>query len=518
MKWAHFLHIYQPADQHPGILEKIVNESYRPLLKGFLRTPETKVTLNINGTLVEKLFEHGYRDVLEDIKVLVDMGRLELTGSAKYHAFLPLLPEKEVERQIRLNEETMKKYLGDAFVKKGFFSPEMGYSPKVAAVVEKLGYEWMFIDEVSVCEPGETLEDKHVNKIYKIKGTNLKAYFREKQPSNVIMGALTRSAESLEKVMKDRLKTDTYVVTAMDGETFGHHRPGFVDSLMDIFGSKAFDNVFVSNLPEYFSETEEVIPKNSSWASSSVDVQEGNPYNLWMYKGNKIHEYQWELVDLAIRVVNDSNYSDEKYPHMLEEEMDWDDMSEDQKRGEERKRGWVHARGLLDQSLNSDPMWWASARPWWSVEMIEKGMNALYKVVSAVPDATDEQIDRAEELYKNILFTAHEWQRGGIVDQMAEEDLAERKIPLSKRFAAEGTYEAMLKALKDEEMAAAGRREYESAIKWRDSQYKLERDLDIYDAVHVIDLFRAEGNFAKFEEYLKDYRKRYREVSKGQPE
>lgn len=518
MKWAHFLHIYQPADQHPGILEKIVNESYRPILKGLMKVPEARVTLNINGTLVEKLFEHGYRDVIDSIKVLVDLGRIELTGSAKYHAFLPLLPEHEVERQIKLNEETMAKYFGDAFVKKGFFSPEMGYSPKVAKVVEKLGYQWMIIDEVSICEPGTTLEDKVMNKIYKIEGTELQAFFREKQPSNVIMGALVRSADSLIKVMQKRIPTNTYVVTAMDGETFGHHRPGLEEALFDVLRSPELEGVFISELPNHFDNVEYVVPKDSSWASSAVDVANNNPYNLWLDPKNKIHSYEWELADLAVRVVNKSEYSDEKYPHMLEEEMSWDDMSDDQKYHEERKRRWVAARGLLDSSLNSDPMWWASARPWWSVEMIEKGMNALYKVVNDVPDAWQEDKDKAEDLYKNILFTAHEWQRAGIVDKMAEEDAAERKIPLSKRFAAEGTYVSLMKALKDEEMNAAAKREYEQAIKWRDSQYKLERDLDIYDAVHIIDLFKAEGDFAKFEEYLREYRQKYRAVSKGQPE
>lgn len=518
MKWAHFLHIYQPADQHPGILDKIVNESYRPLLKGLYKIPEAKLTLNINGILIELLFKHGYRDVIDDIKGLVELGRLELTGSAKFHSFLPLIPEEEVERQIRLNEETMVKYLGDKFKKKGFFPPEMGYSPKVASIVEKMGYEWILIDEVAVCEPGEVLGDRKLNKTYKIQGTNLRVYFREKHPSNVIMGALTRSADSLKRVMSDRLADNSYVITAMDGETFGHHRPGFEEALFDILRSSDFENVFISELAEHFNETEDVAPKDSSWVPSAAEVAAGDPYNLWLHKDNQIHKYQWQLVDLAVRVVNDSEFSDKKYPRMLEEDFSWDELSSEQKSGEEKKRQWVWARGLLDSALNSDPMWWASAKPWWSVEAIEKGANALYRVVMDVPDASDDKKDQAEDLYKKILFTAHEWQRKGMVDQMAHDDSAERRIPLSKRFAAEGHYKALLKALKAEEERSASNREYEQSIKWRDSQYKLERDLDIYDAVHILDLFRAEGDFKKFEEYLQEYRKTYRKISKGQPE
>ena len=113
--------MYQPWWQHPGILEKIANESYRPLIRGLLKEPKTKITININSVLTEMLFEHGYRDVIDNLKLLVEMGRVELTGSAKFHAFLPLLPDHEILRQIQLNEETNRRYFGEFYNPKGFF-------------------------------------------------------------------------------------------------------------------------------------------------------------------------------------------------------------------------------------------------------------------------------------------------------------------------------------------------------------------------------------------------------------
>ena len=519
MKWAHFLHIYQPADQHPGILEKIVNESYRPLFKGLYKIPNTKVTLNVNATLTERLFENGYRDVLDDIKNLVEMGRLELTGSAKYHAFLPLIPETEVRRQIELNYETNKRYLGEAFNPKGFFSPEMGYSPKVAALVKDLGYEWMLADEVSLMgNKGDMPDMSSMDTVYEIDGIGLQIYFREKRPSNLIMGALVRSPESLKKALGDRVKKDTYILTAMDGETLGHHRPGLEVSYFDIIKDPQMESVFISELPSYFKKVSKVKPLDSSWATSQQDIEDGNPFVYWFDKGNKIHEYQWELAAIAIRAVSDSEFSDEKYPMMLEETKAWEEMTENERSNEERKRAWVKARDMLDKALNSDPWWWACAKPWWSVEMIEKGMHALYMVVVQIPDSSPEDRSGAEDLYKRILMLAHDWQRKGMVDKMAENERAERKIPLSKRFAAGDHYKALMNALRDEEDASVDRREYEQAIKWRDSQYKLERDLDVYDAIHVMDLFREEGNFGKFQEYLKEYQEKYKKISKGQPE
>ena len=35
MKWANFLHFYQPYNQQPDILERVVNESYRKVIHSF---------------------------------------------------------------------------------------------------------------------------------------------------------------------------------------------------------------------------------------------------------------------------------------------------------------------------------------------------------------------------------------------------------------------------------------------------------------------------------------------------
>ena len=514
MYWAHFLHIYQPSDQHPGILDKIVNESYRPLLKGFYKLPNTKLTLNISGALTEILFKNGFRDVIDDIKNLCEMDRLKITGSAMYHAFLPLLPKNEIVRQIKLNDETNRKYYGRFYNKDGFFSPEMGYSPKVASIVKELGYKWLIIDESAL---GNGLKPSDTT-IYKIKNLGIKVFFRNKEVSNLLMGALVRSSESVKRVLGERVDSNGYLITAMDGETFGHHRPGLAEALFEIIKSDDYKNVFISDLPSLFNKVKEVEPIDSTWASSIKDVNGGNSFALWFDKSNQIQKYEWDLAGLAIQTVNDSMYSDEKYPHMLEETRNWEALTKKEKKGEENKRRWVKARDMLDKALSSDPWWWASAKPWWSVEMIEKGMNALYKVVLEVPDAKDKEKSQAEDLYKNILFTSHEWQRQGVVDKMALDDREERRIPMSKRFAATAQYRALLDALKKQEKKAADNREYEQAIKWRDGQYKLEKDLDIYDAVHIMDQFRAEGDFKGFQKILKGYQEEYKRISKGQPE
>src|SRR3972149_6901274 len=135
MYWANFLHLYQPYDQKPEILKSIVESSYFPLIKNIRKNNKVRLTLNIGGSLLELFDKYGYGELIGDLKHLGETKQLEFTGSAKYHAFLPLIPEDEIIRQIHLNDETCKYYLGEGYDPKGFFPPEMGYSDKVGKVV-----------------------------------------------------------------------------------------------------------------------------------------------------------------------------------------------------------------------------------------------------------------------------------------------------------------------------------------------------------------------------------------------
>ncbi|MBM4401917.1 MAG: hypothetical protein FJ044_01595, partial [Candidatus Cloacimonetes bacterium] len=67
MFWSNFLHFYQPSNQQKDILERIVNESYRPLMKLFYENPLAKATININGGLLDLLEENNYQDVISDL-------------------------------------------------------------------------------------------------------------------------------------------------------------------------------------------------------------------------------------------------------------------------------------------------------------------------------------------------------------------------------------------------------------------------------------------------------------------
>jgi hypothetical protein len=493
MKWGNFLHIYQPADQQRDILEAIVAQSYRPIISHIHKTPKVKVTFNITGALLELFDKHGYRDLLDMLKEAGEQGKIEFTGSAKYHGFLPLLDGEDIYRQIKINNDTLAFYLGKGFKVRGFFSPEMGYDPKIVPIVESFGFKWMILDEITHNgRPGEV----DYTKLYKIKNSKLNVFFRERRLSNLIMSAVVRSPETLKEAMKDDLESPRYIITAMDGETFGHHRPGLEKMLFNIFDTPDFNLSTISEILEDKREVVEIEPVVSTWASSKEDIDRGVQFLSWKDPENPIHAWQWELFRLARTEVENM---DEKNP--LYDEI----------------------KHHMDIGTASDHFWWASAKPWWSLEMIEDGAYRLLDTVRSIPGITTDKINHARDLYEKIITTGFMWQRTGKIRDMMKQQNSILRIPFKERTvgkggAEEGVYHAFIDMMKRLEKEAIERREYEKAILWRDAMYKLETKLDIYDTVNAIDLVRIEIPNKEVEETIEKYKEKYREIRGGQPE
>ncbi len=467
MRWANFLHIYQPHNQQSDILERIVNESYRPLLDGFKKNKKARLTLNVNGGLLELLEQNGYDDVIDDIGYLLRRGQIELTGSAMYHPFLPLLPEKEIKRQINLHNQTCQKYFGKNYQPKGFFSPELAFSYKLANLVSQLGFQWIVAEEfASSIKPD-------FQKIYSIKNIpSLKIVFRDKRISVLILSAIIRSKASLLAELGEELKKNRYLLTVMDGETFGHHRPGLEKFLFNLYQEAPFKNVLVSELVEEFSVDEEIEVRESTWSSEEQDFwldkekKQGtfSPFLLWQDPSNPTHKLQWDFTYFVIDLVE---------------------------KAERENQPLGKARELLDKSLQSDQFWWASAKPWWSLEMIEQGAYQLREVVNALPNASLKEKEKANEYYQKILAIAFDWQRKGIIRHRYRQALGtENKKPFKERVSKEW-YNLIILELEDEMKKAAANLEFEKAIKWRDALEKLKQGTDIYDVLHIIDDLRA---------------------------
>lgn len=450
MYWLNFLHFYQPPHQKPYWVKRVAQESYRKIILGLKKNPQAKVTLNINAVLVELFKRDNCQDIIADIKKLAERGQIEFTETAKYHPFLPLLPQMEIERQIKLNHQTNRKFFGKVYQPQGFFPTEMGYSKKVGQVAKKLGYKWIILDELAYKGKTKSLA---ADTIYALNGAkDFLVFFRDREISFRILSTEAFSTKILQKILGDRLNKDEYLVTAMDGETFGHHRPGLENFLFDIYKMKGLKSIFFSELPKLFSRREIVEPRNSSWALMMRDIENNTPFSRWYSKDNEIHVKQWQLTNLAIREVEKLNKKSIVYKK---------------------------ARPALDRSLHSDQYWWASAQPWWSLEMMETGAKELKDVILMLP-GRDKIKKLAEKLYQGIIATGFEWQKTGKVEELsreADEDVTQRitrdmqTIPLVE-------YHGLIKNLRRLKLKAVENEEYERAAQIRDRVRELEEKKD----------------------------------------
>ncbi|NIT04485.1 hypothetical protein GTO10_06340 [Candidatus Saccharibacteria bacterium] len=385
MLWAPVLHIYQPPTQFPEVLKKITEMSYVPLISFLTRNSKAKVTLNVPASLTEHLAKQGFNDLLDGIRRLAERGQVELTGSAAYHPLLSRIPFSEISRQVRLNEDINRELIGRVYKPQGFFPPEMGYSEKVGDALAELGYDWVLVENCS--SPNQPVS---YDRVYSLSPAKLNVLYRHKDLSLAIAFGRVASATEFDALVKKNLSGGDYILTALDGETFGHHRKdsfGLLESLYE-----TYESVTVSDLLTSYPKREETDPMESTWAANYKECKKGLVYPRWDNADSPLHPKQWELFNLAITVVNG-------YVHQVPSKM-----LNGEAKGEltDEQRQWIEARKILDKGLHSDQFWWASHNPIWHPKMVERGTVLLRDAILTTPDISQLEAKRAQKLYEEI--------------------------------------------------------------------------------------------------------------------
>jgi len=356
------LHMYQPPTQDLNILKKIDRECYKPLFKVLEYHDSAKLSLNINGVLIDLLREFDLSDTIDLLKNLVSEGKIEIVGTAKFHPILPLIPETEVHRQIHLNEETNKNEFGKLWKRKGFFPPEMAISGSVAKHIRELGYKWVIMSGIAC--PIEWPYDK----IY-YSPNGLQLFFRDDIMSNKISFKDITPKEFVSEAKKlhknEKKNNSTYVVIAQDAETFGHHIPRYEKTFLGrtielINNENEMELVFISDLDQYFPASEEIIiPKESSWSTTYKDMENNVPYPLWKHPDNNIHKYYWKIMKSLVNLMN------------LIDDLALSEVWN-------VKNYYNTARWFYNRGIHSCPTWWANLqRGTWSPNLIYKGVELL---------------------------------------------------------------------------------------------------------------------------------------------
>ncbi len=374
MLWLNFLHLYQPVNKDAYIIKEATEKSYLRIIRALEEHPNIKFTLNITGCLFLRWEDLGYIDLIKRIKNLVNKGSLELTGSAAYHPLLPLIPKEETKRQIEENEEILKRYLGNNFKPKGFFLPELAYSPKIAKIIKSFGYKWILLDEFTY---NGSIGEVDFNEIYRDNYSGLKIIFRSREFSNNYVPALIFQLLNCER------RFFYPIITATDGELYGlrHNDP---DAIFEkVLKHPKLKTATFSDFIKKHTKTYKVKPISSSWETTTKDLKNKTPFSLWFNPKNKIQVKLWELANFVYNLI-EKNKKDKNY--------NW--------------ARWHFVRGLA-----SCTFWWASGRDFrhvfgpvsWGPDEIERGLNEFIRAVRSLDNPrTQKDKLKAEKMYVKI--------------------------------------------------------------------------------------------------------------------
>jgi len=381
MQWINFLHLYQPANTKDYYIQEAVEKSYSRILRALEENPEARFTLNINGCLILRLCDMGYEWLVKRFRDLYEKGQIEIVSTAAYHPVLPLLPKREIIKQIKEQEGILKEKLGVKKRPSGFFLPEMAFSPEIAKTLVGLKYKWIILDEIAY---NGKLDQVDFAKVYQDKDSGLKVVFRSRRFSN------TYIPEKLRMELESDSQSPDLVVTASDAELYGLRHEDPTGEFENILRQEGLE---LKTISEHIAgrETVKIKPLACSWESMPKELLDNQPYVLWKGRHNKIHELLWKLADLTLVTV-------------------WENQSDPQ---------YYWARWHMVRGLASCTFWWAASRDFnhnfgpyaWNPDEIERGLEEFIRAIRSIENSNTRKTKlKAEKIFiktKELIWKRH---------------------------------------------------------------------------------------------------------------
>lgn len=265
MYWSHFINLALPTSKPNDYVRKASRDCYVPLLEIIEAHPRARITVNIDGSLAERLRDLGASGALEGLRRLAERGQVELTASAYGGPVLGTLPAAEIKAAVRRNTEALRGFFGDAYRPAGFFPPEMSYQPSIAPIVHEMGYRWIVLDEMAhTGKPGTIKADR----VYVMEGMpDLKVVFRDRSMSTGILYGSFEDADSFMKARGWHTDERSFVLTGTEADIYGMRRTGPKKFLVDMTEKQPATMVTVSEALGLMTKVEPVKPVPASWST-----------------------------------------------------------------------------------------------------------------------------------------------------------------------------------------------------------------------------------------------------------
>lgn len=133
---------YNGRQSNERIFHKVTEKSYRPMLKlledSIKQYPGFKVSLSITGTWLDQA-EKWAPALIEQIKRMVDTGRVEIVGETYYHSLAFFHNREEFDTQVKLHSDKIQQLFG--IRPRVFRNTELAYNDELAKWADEHHYQ-----------------------------------------------------------------------------------------------------------------------------------------------------------------------------------------------------------------------------------------------------------------------------------------------------------------------------------------------------------------------------------------
>ncbi len=155
------LHNHQPIGNFDGVFEQAYQDSYLPFLNVFEPYEQVRISLHTSGPLMMWLAER-HPEYLDRVRMLVDVGRIEIIGGPQYEPILTMLPSRDRIGQIQAYSAWLERNLGAA--PSGMWMPERVWESSLASDLVDAGISYTVLDDFHFRAAG--LEDSSLSSYY----------------------------------------------------------------------------------------------------------------------------------------------------------------------------------------------------------------------------------------------------------------------------------------------------------------------------------------------------------------
>lgn len=138
------LHNHQPIGNFDGVFEQAYQDSYLPFLDVFEPYEQLQISLHTSGPLMMWLAER-HPEYLDRVRMLVDVGRIEIVGGPQYEPILTMLPPRDRVGQIQAYSAWLERNLGSKPA--GMWTPERVWESCLTSDVVDAGIQYTVLDD-----------------------------------------------------------------------------------------------------------------------------------------------------------------------------------------------------------------------------------------------------------------------------------------------------------------------------------------------------------------------------------